>query len=133
MRLVLTSLFLSSFAMATCEYSIPDEHCPGQKEVGDSIVCADVQDAFALLKSAKGKKLARLPEHVKFHDAIELNFLPDADSSPIYDFQNELKASNGKIVGYLSINGWVNEEMEVRLQVNTRYNRKGQLAVVHCR
>lgn len=71
---------------------------------------------------------------MEFRDAIELGILPDPDSDPIYSYKYELKdKESNTLVGYLSINGWINQEMGVKIQITTRYTVDGQLAAVSVR
>lgn len=106
---------------------LTDESCPGLALVdsGNQVECRKAQD-FAKVKSAKvGANIVHRIENR--YDAIELGVLPDADTSQIYCYLRSLLDARTNVVGYISICGYVNSEMDVKFKVTARYNLKGKL------
>lgn len=126
--LVLAFFSLSAFAYYSPFQDVPSEICPDLKEVKDVAFCK-AQNSKAVLAAKKGDKVTT-PVKVIFYNAIDLGIIPDADSNDAFFYVNWLVDSNGKKVGYLTINGWFNTEMESRGRVDTRYNLKGQVVSI---
>lgn len=138
MKLLLTLItFListTSYAYSTELTNISEEICPGARlSKDDSLVtCSKVKEAkfLANLKIHTRKKITILPEHVAFLGAIELSILPDADTNEIYFFSSEIQNSSGKTIGYVINHGYVNPEMEVKIELESRFNLAGELVSI---
>lgn len=124
----------SSFAYSTELTNISEEDCPGAKlsKYDSLLTCSKVKDAnfLANLKIHTRKKVKILPEHVAFLGAIELSILPDADTNEIYYFSSEIQNSSGKTIGYVINHGYVNTEMEVKIELESRFNLLGKLVSI---
>jgi hypothetical protein len=131
-------LVLALFSLSVFAYSpfqdVPAELCPQLKSERNSDVAFCKADNSKVVLAAKtGAKLTDA-EYKKFKfdfiDAVTLGIIPDADSNQIFFYKNKLVDGNGKLVGYKSINGWENYEMEARGRVDVRYNLKGQIVSI---
>lgn len=134
--IILITFLISSavFAYSTELRNISEEICPGAKlSKYDSLVtCSKVKDAthLAVLKIHTRKKIATLPENVAFLGAIELSILPDADTNEIYFFASEIQNSRGKTIGYVVNHAYVNPEMEVKIELESRFNLSGEFVSI---
>lgn len=128
--LVLTIFSMSVFAYYSPFDGVREEICPELREQKNAdIAFCKADNAKAVLAAKKGAKVAT-PVKVSFYNAIDLGIIPDADSNDAFFYVNWLVDSTGKKVGYLTINGWFNTEMESRGRVDTRYNLKGQVVSI---
>lgn len=124
--------FSSNFAQAYFSYDVDySEVCKGAKvsQYNMRLDCKDTPQYSSLVRAKVGENVEQVPKEVLWNKAgaIELNVLPDADTSEIYSFYRELLDSDGKRIGYMNISGYHNYEMEIKLQLNTRYDLNGKL------
>lgn len=97
---------------------------------GYTLICKDANNSASVLKAKVGKSARRIPSVVLdgLLDPIwDLAVLPDPDTNLIYQFRNTLVDQEGKIVGYQVVDGLANDETNDKLQLNHRYNLKGEL------
>jgi hypothetical protein len=130
--LALIAIMFSMNAYATGPFaSIGDfDFCKGQvvDKDGYSAVCTGAKNANEVVKAKVGKSVVRLPAKIELKDGIfDFGILPDADTNAIYGYNKELINEKGVVIGYLSIDGYVNTEMEARMQLKHRYNLQGEL------
>ncbi len=110
------------------------DRCPGMWTSHYRIICFGVKGSREIL-AAKIKKsnqvtleqAARIIKNLQIADAYELGVLPDDSTEHIYAYTYLLKDSSGKVIGYSAIDGYVNHEMEIRLQINQSYTVKGEM------
>jgi hypothetical protein len=124
----------TAFSYERAFENLPEEICPNALvyDYGYSVICQGHDNASMIAHAAKKNRVAlkKLPDFVLYLGAIELSVLPDADTNNIYFYPSLLKDTKGKIIGYIVIDGYVNTEMEVKLQLESRYNLKGQLVSI---
>ncbi len=138
MKAFITAFFLltatTAFSYERSFENLPEETCPDAVVFnhGYNVICKGHANALDIAKVSKKNRvnLKRLPDFVKFEGAIELSVLPDADTSNIYFYPSLLKDNNGKTVGYMVIHGYVNSEMELKIQLESRFNLKGELVFI---
>jgi hypothetical protein len=128
--LFFVALVVASPAFASGPFTGLDlsEYCRGQRELdgGYQVVCTEAHNASAVRKARVGAN-TKLPKKLSLPGVIELGLLPDADSSPMYFYVRRLEDSNERLAGYLTVEGWHNDEMGVKLQLTARWNARGQL------
>ena len=112
---------------------LPVESCPGLSVAnrGYQLECQSSFN-FATVKSAKvGENIKDLRaigiKNLDWYGAVELGVLPDPDTSIVYAYNRKLLDRNDKVVGIMSIEMYVNNEMDVRVKLVSRYNIKGKL------
>lgn len=124
----------TAFSYERAFENLPEETCPNALvfDYGYSVICRGHDDAYSIAHAPKKNRVAlkKLPDFVEYLGAIELSVLPDADTNNIYFYPSLLKDTKGKLIGYIVIDGYVNTEMEVKLQLETRYNLKGKLVSI---
>lgn len=131
---------LSFFSFTSFAYEfdgVPEEVCPELKvDRRSDIAYCKAENAKVVLAAKTGEKLTAKDERNKgfyFYDVVELGIMPDADTSSVYFFSYWLVDKNGKKVGYKTINGYTNSEMEVSGRVDVRFNLKGQVVSMELR
>lgn len=127
--LVLAFFSLNVFSYYSQFDGVPEEICPELKEGKYDIAFCKADNSKAVLAAKTGNKLTDVDSRNKnfyFHDVVELGIMPDADTSTVYFFSFWLLDGNGKKVGYKTVNGYTNSEMEVSGRVDVRYNLKGE-------
>lgn len=120
--------------------NVDPEYCPDFKVTtvmgSEYLVCGDraTSDIFAAKadRNTIGPKRFRKETGNIYLSAIDIGVWPDDSSTSIYRFGHNLITSSGAKVGYITIEGFTNSEMEARVQVTTRYNTKGEVAALTC-
>jgi hypothetical protein len=103
--------------------------CRGARLNSDATLlsCYGAENAAEVRNAKLGDELQQLPRSLagKTQDAYSLDVLPDADTDQIYGYIRRLLGPNGIVIGYRLVDGYVNSEMGVKLQLTTTYNSKG--------
>lgn len=68
--------------------------------------------------------------HVQIWGIVELGIWPDDSTREIYEFYYLLRNSKKEVIGYLTITGYENSEMEQKIQITQRYTKLGKLVSV---
>lgn len=140
--LVLSLSFVASTAQAEYIDGLVPEACKIVSKKGETVTCAAANAAIVNRAKAVGKNLTaadfkRLaPNGYKPAvdlDAVSLGILPDADTNSIYNFDRFVADELGSVVGVLSVSGYANSEMGVKIQLNVWTNLKGQITKVSVR
>lgn len=108
--------------------------CPGMWKDSHNVICWGSKNSKEILKlkiskanqvsvEEAGKKI----KHLQINDAFTLGVLPDDSTANIYGYVYLLKDASGRLVGYVAIDGYVNHEMEVKLQITASYNLNGEM------
>ena len=131
--LVMMLSFISAIALAyDGAFSNKDfsSICAGPVISDDGMVlaCTKEKGYSKVAKAKVGSNVSRLPRAIQRLDPIfGFDVLPDADTNVIYSYNRELLNRQNEVVGYLVIDGLVNSEMEVKVQIKHRYNLLGNL------
>ncbi len=138
MKIILASALLfsalSAIAGSSVLESVPDEVCKNIKiDYNKEIATCTAKDSKRILAAKVGATLTS--EEYAMLDfsplgPIELGVIPDADTSSIYSYTKYLNDKNGATVGILTIDGYVNSEIEMKGRVDTRYNLKGEVVSI---
>ncbi|MEK6579028.1 MAG: hypothetical protein AABZ55_07355, partial [Bdellovibrionota bacterium] len=137
---VILALFASHSATAAenvyFEEFQSEDICPEVIRIsGSSIQCRDAKNSEAILAAKLVRKnIVSIQQAGKIFgnqfqiwSAFDLGVLPDDSTKNIYDYIYLLKNKLRGNIGYLSISGYVNTEMDIKLQITARYNSSGQL------
>lgn len=106
--------------------------CKKQKIASDgySLACKGSKDYNNVISATKKIK-RQIPFNTFGVTDAETGFkiIPDADTNHIYRFENALLNPYGGVVGYMSVDGYQNSEIDYRIQITTRYNVNGELVL----
>jgi hypothetical protein len=136
---VFSALFIAAFFSASVSaLEGPFSHreyekiCKGFRiqDGGYTLICKSAQNSKEVLLAKVGKSARKIPASVLngiLDPVWDFGVLPDPDTNLIYQFRNTLVDETGTIIGYQIIDGLTNSESQDKLQLNHRYNLKGEL------
>lgn len=102
--------------------------CKGQvtSRDGYSLVCKQAVNAVDVFGATQLRKVDRIS--VSSYDAREeFGVMPDADINSLYRYTSELLNSKGKVVGFQVVGGYLNSEMNYKMQLTQILTLKGEL------
>ncbi len=121
------------FAWDLSVEGLSEEACPQRKVVDreSTIYCKSIN--AAQVKTAKVGAKVTTEEYNKlgFYTgaAVDLGIVVDADSNTVYFHTRWLLDSKNKKIGIITMEGWVNSEMQSSARFDIRYNLKGQIVM----
>lgn len=107
------------------------EACPGARQISDNTVICRVDSAEEVhkLPVRRENQVERLP-YAATWEAVSLNIWPDDSTEMIFEYSYKLLDAKGRLAGYAQREGFVNYELESRINLLLKYTLAGELAAV---
>lgn len=136
----LASLLVSTASFAVDGYLVNtadnesfQKACPGLKlsDGDDQVTCWRAENAREVAYAKVGDNVKPDGLNLDWFDVVAMDVWPDDSTSMMYQYTRALLSRyDGKTIGYMTIDGYQNSEMESRIKVTTRFNRKGKIVSV---